>query len=290
MERGVLQYMHRNIMSHVFSVIIRWFDISKCLSRYSYYDLVEAEQYIQGNPFAGKPSITLYYFTKTLLLLNISKAYSVHTFMYGITGVCDFTAGYLLDCPVYFLVTSLLPNEIYSIICLLIVVCYKKKALAKYVGPVLALLCAEGSYDRCAPGINAYWYINMQMFKEYQGLFQDMFRASHYFLLSLTLFSRLISTKLYLIMVFKDLGYRGYAVLWCILSLEKFSNDRVFNLCLGLCSIGVFIEYLVWYMLIYCGVGNMNFLCWSNVITIISTGIATVLHESNVQKEKRRKR
>ncbi|KAI5134756.1 hypothetical protein NEAUS06_1289 [Nematocida ausubeli] len=287
MKRDHLQYITQNMAINIFAVALRCYCPSESLSRYSYYDLTEAEEYIKGNPFADKPAITLYYFTKMLSLISIGGRYSVHSVLFTVTALCDFMSAYLLGTPMYFLLTSFLPSEVYSIICLVAVLCYRK-ILLRYTAPLLALLCIEGTYTKCAPGINPYWYINMQMFEEYRELCRDIFQAMHFFFQALTIYSQCISTKLYLTMVFKDLGYRGYILVWCILSIQKTERKQIFNLLLGLSFLGAVIDHLVWYMLVLCGVGNMNFLCWSNAVTIVSTGVAALLHEKSVRNREKR--
>ncbi|KAI5190213.1 hypothetical protein NEMIN01_0912 [Nematocida minor] len=280
MRESALRYIQNNLVWLTAGVALRQMSASSCMSRYSYYDMEEVEEYFKGNTLADQPSI-MNGIAYRLITLFCTR-FKASTVVYAITMLSDFICGYLLDNSAYFFVSSVLPSDLVSAVCLVFVF-YHKNLFRRFIGLFLLLVCLESTHYRCEPGINVYWYINMQMFDEYKTLFNELFQTTHYFLLTMSTLSKLASTKIYLIMTFKDMGYRGYLLVWCIMEKEC-NKSKLFNLCRGLATVGAAIDSIVWYMLVYGGVGNMNFLCWSNVITIVATGLAVLAQEYKEQR------
>lgn len=279
MKQDLAKYIKKNLPVILGGIALRQMSISSRISKYSYYDMEEALEYFSGNSLADTPNVFTSIFYRVLSLILSRDA--ILTAVYLITMIGDFFCGYFLNNISYFLATSLLPVDLVSTVCVLFSL-YHRKYFRQVLLPLILIISVESTHTRCDPGINPYWYINMQMFSEYKILFQEIFRITHYFLLFLSLLSNQASTKLYLAMVFKDFGYRGYILVWCMLR-ESMKNKKIFNLCRGIAIVGGVLDTIIWYMLVFEGVGNMNFLCWSNIITILSTGGATVLNEYTIR-------
>lgn len=281
MKEDIIKYTKYNIFWIALSVAIRQISLSEQLSRYSYYDMEEAREYFNGNLFAERPFLLVHFLYKVVSLISTKPS----TLLHLVFMAADFVSAYLLDSMWYFVLSAFLPSDSISLLCLFFAM-YHKRVLVKYVSPLIICTCIESTHSICRPGINAYWYINMQMIEQYKEVCSELFLTTHYFLLCISLLSKLASTKLYLAMVFKEFGYKGYLLLWTIL-IKETKSSKIYNICIGLTILGVALDNIVWYMLVYCGVGNMNFLCWSNLITIISTGIATLYYE-HMQKQSRK--
>lgn len=275
MRESLLKYTRDNIVYIIAGIVLRQISISTHLSKYSYYDIEEAVEYFSGNYLAERPSLFTWLVYKTLsLVLSNNKIYPA---VDKIVMISDLLCSYLLNSNKYFLITSILPSDTISIICLLFTL-HHRRIFHQMITYILLIICTESTHTKCEPGVNVYWYINMQMFSEYTVLFHKIFRITHFHLLVLSLLSDETSTKLYMAMVFKEFGYRGYVLIWFILQNTS-RSIKVHNLCRGLTVLGGILDLIVWYMLVFGGVGNMNFLCWSNIITILSTGTAVILHE-----------
>ncbi|KAH9385524.1 uncharacterized protein NEMAJ01_0420 [Nematocida major] len=273
MKRSLAAYIKSNVLWIGLAVAIKPFSLCEMLSKYSYYDVEEAQEYFSGNPLADKPFFLVYALHRAISLVSKNPP-AVFRIM---SLVCDFISSYFLGNIWYFVLSALFPSDPSSLVCLLFSM-YYSGALAKHLAPLLMLVCVESTHTVTTPGLNAYWYVNIQMIEQYRPMFHELFFSTHIFLLGMSTLSSLPSSKLYMAMVFKDLGYRGYLLLWCMLTRGQ-PRDKILGACLGVALLGFFLDCIVWYMLVFCGVGNMNFLCWSNLITIISTGLATLHHE-----------
>ncbi|KAI5170683.1 hypothetical protein NEFER03_0142 [Nematocida sp. LUAm3] len=270
------------------SVFLRKTDIPNMLSLISYYDTAEAYEYINGNPYAHAPYM-LSYVTYSI----IGKRY-----IKEILFLFDIITAYVLQSPWYLLLSSVLPLDAFSVISLICALVYKSSGKTKKcLQIVLGALMLESTAENMHPGINAYWYVNIQMIPQYIDLHRHLFYSTHIFFWCLSWLSQETATRLFLGMCFREGGPKGYLLLWSLILLESkkvFQNtsidQKVINGLKGASILFYIIQNIVWWMLAAHGVGNMNFLCWSILFMIICTAAATLYLEIRKKEMSRIKR
>jgi len=137
------------------------------------------------------------------------------------------------------------------------------------------------------PGVNTYWYINLQMIEQYRKMHAQLFFATHFLLYLLSFLAHTLSARVFLSMFFRESGYKGYLLLWKLIYLEKQKIpgynapllDTLFNMFKHVAIMSFVLESVIWCMVALYGTGNMNFLCWTTLIFVSSSAAATLLLE-----------
>ncbi|OAG31795.1 hypothetical protein NEDG_00270 [Nematocida displodere] len=263
------------------SIAIRCLDIPRILSRYSYYDMTECYEYINKNPYAEKPYFLAWAFGRCL----------PPSWFTACMFFCDCATAWMLNTRWYLLFSSMLASDGISAVNLLISLGVSGGRRCRWLGIPLLLIFLESTCGNYAPGVNTYWYINMQMLPQFREMHRQVFFATH--LLILTICATCTGgdcTKLFFAMTFKECGYRGYLLLWCLLQAKSVKASgwakKVFNLSKGMAVVATLANHIIWWMIVPCGIGNMNFLCWSTLIFLVATAIGTLTIDTTKTPQK----
>ncbi|KAI5185624.1 hypothetical protein NEHOM01_0950 [Nematocida homosporus] len=251
-------------------VVLRMARVDQWLDRVSYYDVVEGYGYQRGNPYAEEP------YMLTRLVCWIVPEWGFDWFMLA----CDGLTAWLLNDYWYFVLGSALPVDAVGVLGLGVALAYcwggrRGRAL-------LGGMLVENTANKCQPGINPFWYVNIQMLDQYQAMHHQIFYATHYLFWGLSWAAQEWTTQLFMGLVFKEGGYKMYLLLWRLLAREMVMLPEykwVFGCLEGIGALCYLLESLIWWLLVRCGVGNMNFLCWVTLIFILCSAAATLLVE-----------
>lgn len=253
-------------------VFLRAVNINEILSRTSYYDPDEAYEYIQGNPYARRP-----YLSQLIIAYLVPK----RIFRLVIT-LMDVLTAFLLGSPWYLILSSLTVADVTSFFNLVFVASTQSQfrtGITRVLRILHFLLMLESTVTEKGPGINTYWYVNMQMESHYAKMHFIIFAATHIVLLLLSWNPRspvvASSSLLFPFLLFKDHGYKGYLLLWVLLyqNCNKPGNTakKAYSTWLRV-SVALFcIEHIIWMMIVLANIGNMNFLCW---ICLLQVGVS----------------
>lgn len=264
--------------------ILRAVGIPDLLSRTSYYDPDEAYEYVQGNPYARKP-----YPSQLIIAYLVPK----RIFRFVIT-LMDFLTAFLLGSPWYLVLSSLTVADAASFFNL-VFVAGMQRGLGPWTARMLRilhfLLMLESTAAEKGPGVNTYWYVNMQMDPQYARMHFIIFSSTHIVLLLLSHGpgSPVVasSSLLFSSLLFKDHGYKGYLLLWVLLNqnCREAGNAgmKAYGAWFRISAALFCIEHIIWAMLVLANTGNMNFLCWVCLFQVGASAACTL----SAEKEKR---
>lgn len=275
------------------SYILRRLYWIRCAIYPTCYDVNEAIAYINFSAYAQKP----YFLAWTVGKLVSFVSLPVLVFL------CDLSTSFFLQDKWYLLLSSFIHPDATAIITLLASIVHyfsikkekRYKWVSRFISSMLGIVLLESTASSFIPGINLYWYINIQMHEQYRRMHEQIFMCTHLFLWTLSWQAASVSTQLFVCSIFKECGFRGYILIWRLLSKSKVYQKNIvakaFYFCESLSSLCSILIGFIWWS-IHAGSGNMNFLCWATVILILSTGATVLMLEilqAETQKEKQRK-
>ncbi|KAI5181342.1 hypothetical protein NEOKW01_1536 [Nematocida sp. AWRm80] len=340
--RKVSEWSIKRYIAIIGILLVRQLDLSTLISKYSYYDITECIESINGNKYSDKQ----YYLGILPLYILGERLFKM------VILLCDIYCTIQLDNLVYLLIISILPRDSISLVNAIIITLYQiqkhpksnksirvstiskdkntnsistsskidkntnstsskidkvdkvevdlservlpkdslmivikkilnNKTMTEIVlSSVLVVIFLENTCANHKPGINPYWYSNLQMIPQYRTMHTLILYSIHYYLMSISPWSILLSTKVFMWMVFKECGYKGYLLIWCILldSYKSIPHKGIIFLMNTSIALAI-VEHIIWIMLVIYNTGNMNFLCWITLLFILSTAGAVLLAE-----------
>ncbi|KAI5191798.1 hypothetical protein NECID01_1643 [Nematocida sp. AWRm77] len=273
------------------SLALRYANVPEKLSRISYYDAEECYEYLLGNTHAERPYLSM----QVLGSVLGAGAFSVLMFL------CDLGGAVLLKDIRYLVGCSLFHADVSSAINFLWIAYYvasaeKREKTSRACMGALLVLSMEFTGSSHLPGINPYWYMNMHMLEQYRSMCTQGLLATHLMLVSFAQVSSTVAAKMFLMCVFKECGYKGYFLIWWLVSLEAGAlsmrgvSVKAFHGLKHTSAMLAIVEHIIWAMIVVYGIGNMNFLCWSTLVFVLATGGGVLLLEVEkqylVQKKK----
>lgn len=114
------------------------------------------------------------------------------------------------------------------------------------------------------PAINVFWFFYLNIFEQYHVFFHYLFFLTMLYLSSLT--TNDIQTKITILLFFSNSTYKNYILFYCLSKL----NRKRFNLPLMYLFL-IFLNLYVNWLYLNLGIGNPNFINWTNLIFVIIT-------------------
>lgn len=111
------------------------------------------------------------------------------------------------------------------------------------------------------PCVNVLWFFYQNIFQQYYIYFYRLFFLIMLFLSSIINID--LRVKITILLFFKPATYKNYLFLYCM--VDKSKRVDMMLVYVGLCFFNLYVNWLY----LYLGIGNLNFVNWTNLLFVI---------------------